>query len=104
FTGRPATDSFPLSLHDALPISARSVAVAPSATIEMRSNPAAASAPALNLWPAATPRASSSAPASGGGGPGFRPWERDKSVLRQTDRKSTRLNSSHVAISYAVVC
>src|SRR5690625_6291230 len=24
--------------------------------------------------------------------------------LRQTDRKSTRLNSSHVAISYAVFC
>src|SRR5439155_4308458 len=27
-------------------------------------------------------------------------WERDP----QTDRKSTRLNSSHVAISYAVFC
>src|SRR5437870_4502673 len=28
----------------------------------------------------------------------------DSNVLRDTDRKSTRLNSSHVAISYAVFC
>src|SRR5690625_1365004 len=31
-----------------------------------------------------------------------RPGERD--IVPQTDRKSTRLNSSHVAISYAVFC
>src|SRR5690625_1017782 len=32
------------------------------------------------------------------GGPPFQPWKRER------DRKSTRLNSSHVAISYAVFC
>src|SRR5215510_14188317 len=34
-------------------------------------------------------------------------WDRDLSLARKTvneDRKSTRLNSSHVAISYAVFC
>src|SRR5699024_12793082 len=28
----------------------------------------------------------------------------DKQVVRAADRKSTRLNSSHVSISYAVLC
>src|SRR5207253_8009443 len=32
------------------------------------------------------------------------PWRKNKSILREQDRKSTRLNSSHVAISYAVFC
>src|SRR5690606_41780187 len=31
-------------------------------------------------------------------------WERLRLLLRQGDRKSTRLNSSHVKISYAVLC
>src|SRR5439155_18126105 len=31
------------------------------------------------------------------------PWERIR-ALNDRDRKSTRLNSSHVAISYAVFC
>src|SRR5699024_11751727 len=30
--------------------------------------------------------------------------ETEKQVLRMLDRKSTRLNSSHVSISYAVFC
>src|SRR5690625_5380483 len=37
----------------------------------------------------------------------FRPsqsWSRDELDLISKDRKSTRLNSSHVAISYAVFC
>src|SRR4051812_49909018 len=29
---------------------------------------------------------------------------RDRSILSQPDRKSTRLNSSHMSISYAVFC
>src|SRR5439155_13110117 len=33
---------------------------------------------------------------------GRRPW--DRSLTPLSDRKSTRLNSSHVAISYAVFC
>src|SRR5204862_7565624 len=31
-------------------------------------------------------------------------WQRDASLWTSTDRKSTRLNSSHVEISYAVFC
>src|SRR5207253_3605685 len=31
-------------------------------------------------------------------------WSDHFSALLETDRKSTRLNSSHVAISYAVFC
>src|SRR5690625_6040020 len=33
-----------------------------------------------------------------------RAWPRLIANVRSTDRKSTRLNSSHVAISYAVFC
>src|SRR5690625_6569043 len=32
------------------------------------------------------------------------PWWDDTSEVTKKDRKSTRLNSSHVAISYAVFC
>src|SRR5690606_40858101 len=31
-------------------------------------------------------------------------WERHKAISHNIDRKSTRLNSSHVKISYAVFC
>src|SRR5256885_15158242 len=31
-------------------------------------------------------------------------WRRRRSRLARTDRKSTRLNSSHLVISYAVFC
>src|SRR5207253_4155791 len=34
----------------------------------------------------------------------FRGFQDDGAVPRRADRKSTRLNSSHVAISYAVFC
>src|SRR3989442_6037507 len=36
--------------------------------------------------------------------PGPRPTKPSKMLLVPTDRKSTRLNSSHVRISYAVFC
>src|SRR5688572_33278166 len=63
FNDTATTEIYTLSLHDALPISARS-----------RFTPRTA---------ATTPRSPST------------PW---------TDRKSTRLNSSHSQISYAVFC
>src|SRR2546422_5163211 len=34
----------------------------------------------------------------------LREWQREESVSRPRDRKSTRLNSSHGYISYAVFC
>src|SRR2546427_3453047 len=33
-----------------------------------------------------------------------RKWENERTLRRQVDRKSTRLNSSHSQISYAVFC
>src|SRR5437588_7610956 len=37
-------------------------------------------------------------------GPALRPGKAEESLLVQVDRKSTRLNSSHTVISYAVFC
>src|SRR3989442_7337773 len=42
--------------------------------------------------------------ARGGGGPRLRRAVRQLGQHREADRKSTRLNSSHVRISYAVFC
>src|SRR5689334_24435157 len=41
---------------------------------------------------------------SGGGSAEIRPLPSGLIVVSQTDRKSTRLNSSHSSISYAVFC
>src|SRR5256886_9293020 len=53
----------------------------------------------------AVPRAGN---ASGGGQPGWiikcKGWEKDPNAYLNSDRKSTRLNSSHSQISYAVFC
>src|SRR5690348_17862238 len=35
---------------------------------------------------------------------GFKGWKHSESALEALDRKSTRLNSSHPSISYAVFC
>src|SRR5690606_41873733 len=60
------------------------------------------------------PRPAGAGPASGAGGvrlltvgrsgPSLRGGAQLPAVIRKTDRKSTRLNSSHVKISYAVFC
>src|SRR5690606_41935671 len=86
------THLYPLSLHDALPISPR-----PSrrdlwrkfrSHRNPRTGPAALSAPAE--------------PPSGATAASER--VRCRTCRRSLDRKSTRLNSSHVKISYAVLC
>src|SRR5690349_23346360 len=82
FLGEPATpDICTLSLHDALPISRR-----------IRRPP--------------RPSPSTSGRRSGRGrGSACPTWPaRSYSRPSSTDRKSTRLNSSHVEISYAVFC
>src|SRR5438067_2769390 len=79
FPAPAPSDIYTLSLHDALPISR---AAAPRAASEVSS---------------ASRRRSGSGAVGPGGGVPFR------SSLR-VDRKSTRLNSSHVSISYAVFC
>src|SRR5262245_63729586 len=82
FLAPPPTAISTLSLHDALPIShRRSAAARPPTAAPPAPAPAAAAAPAS---------------AAGPGRPGSPPAARD--------RKSTRLNSSHLGISYAVFC
>src|SRR5690606_41857109 len=79
FPDSAPTEIYTLSLHDALPIySSVSRAFVP---------------PSAGSFPRATPPGS--APSSPAGIPGG---------VARGDRKSTRLNSSHVKISYAVFC
>src|SRR5207249_11584863 len=93
-------DASPLSLHDALPISAAS-GLGPR---EGRTPPPRDRAP--RAWPptrssppsAPIPRQIGQEPRPP------RPAPRTPSARRCRDRKSTRLNSSHVSISYAVFC
>src|SRR5207253_10866629 len=83
FTTPPTTEIYTLSLHDALPISLAGVQVR-GLLGQVVVDGAAAAHAVLR-------------PRVGDGDPG--------PVLdRRLDRKSTRLNSSHVAISYAVFC
>src|SRR5207253_11168915 len=94
YHGPPPTQIYTLSLHDALPISKsgeplRSPPLRRNARIPHRRHAAAAAAGCV--LPACRSDRCCSFTA-----PGRRPHDRD--------RKSTRLNSSHVAISYAVFC
>src|SRR2546426_8548759 len=78
FNDTATTEIYTLSLHDALPIFRYA---AKSSSVPRRS--AALSSQSIrSAW---------------------RPW-RAAQKLRATDRKSTRLNSSHLVISYAVFC
>src|SRR5438477_5477711 len=83
FNFTAATEFFTLSLHDALPI---------SEFCERRVLPADAAA---------------DAPENSGGVPNPYDWRSSPHTVEkelEIDRKSTRLNSSHMSISYAVFC
>src|SRR5438874_4003253 len=80
FNDTATTEIYTLSLHDALPI-----CIAPSANI----NPE-------RVYPSMFEPVHGSAPDIAGKG--------IANPIGQIDRKSTRLNSSHVEISYAVFC
>src|SRR2546430_12281530 len=85
FNDTATTEIYTLSLHDALPISSRSLKDPEVAT----------------CWPGVRPlRISTSSSSTGPVRTGCS-WARDLPV---EDRKSTRLNSSHSQISYAVFC
>src|SRR5439155_21679422 len=91
-TDPPTTEIYTLSLHDALPIWFGS-------RIALISSPFASSAVAgaSTLMPGACMNHAS----------GFCEWNgppEKPPPVGGRDRKSTRLNSSHVAISYAVFC
>src|SRR5699024_12833074 len=80
----PTSHYYTLSLHDALPISPISIPLSIPTT--------------CFLPPSTSPRATADGMA--------RRWTNaiPNSVALGEDRKSTRLNSSHVSISYAVFC
>src|SRR5207249_9224591 len=91
FLTNPATtDIYTLSLHDALPISpgARGGVRAPRS---LRARPFQNSWRSRSPWEPETPETDSR-------------FARSLRCSAPRDRKSTRLNSSHVSISYAVFC
>src|SRR5256885_11535121 len=87
FNDTATTEIYTLSLHDALPISYRAAGLRQD---DDRGEACIAGAP--GRAPAACRRARP--PPSGG----------RRSTAHAGDRKSTRLNSSHLVISYAVFC
>src|SRR5439155_21256760 len=86
FRATATTELYTLSLHDALPISASSCAGRLALAVPMSSILSSFSTTSATSIPRTT-------------SPDSREGGKDR-----TDRKSTRLNSSHVAISYAVFC
>src|SRR5690606_41056742 len=99
----PSTHIYPLSLHDALPLcgTLRSAASTPDRTVGRLPPRRVAAAPLVRRQR----QAHVERPI---GNPGTLPHPssvpRPRSSPRRPDRKSTRLNSSHVKISYAVFC
>src|SRR5699024_12674965 len=87
-----------LSLHDALPISPTFFVLGcPSSLFPLSSHPSAfPSAPQLPLWPLTKLCIAPSCH--------FFHASALMAIFMTRDRKSTRLNSSHVSISYAVFC
>src|SRR5690606_41846383 len=96
------TEIYTLSLHDALPISESPSArrTVPAAIVHRypdRNSPANAVG-----WQLARPTKKDAAACTGGKFASENPRPANESD--SGDRKSTRLNSSHVKISYAVFC
>src|SRR5690606_40285573 len=87
-TAPPPTDG--LSLHDALPVCFTSFRVGSARRLLPPSRP--------------TPARTNSAPVRPRPDAPRPPPTREEAPKQAIDRKSTRLNSSHVKISYAVFC
>src|SRR5207253_11481744 len=85
FTDTAPTEIYTLSLHDALPISSGPASLSGQRACRSSSGQAIAN-PRIPRSPRRSATRSS------------------RRAARIEDRKSTRLNSSHVAISYAVFC
>src|SRR5207253_9322255 len=90
FNTTPTSEIYSLSLHDALPICARLRFGPGRRWCPLRFDPRP------DFFPIQGRDQSSPTPGSGG--------RRRRRRVGEGDRKSTRLNSSHVAISYAVFC
>src|SRR5207249_12019359 len=101
-THAPTTQTHTLSLHDALPISRRRRG---DGRGERPSDRALPDEPGAAAGRARGPLDAPHDGARGGAAPGVARAARGARLLADgQDRKSTRLNSSHVSISYAVFC
>src|SRR5690606_41427613 len=94
----------PLPLHDALPIYALPRAGQPRLHRPALPARRGAGAPGPGAGHRVRPGRPTATPLPGRARPGWRLRPPPVPVLGRLDRKSTRLNSSHVKISYAVVC
>src|SRR5207249_5456461 len=92
---------YPLSLHDALPISRGD---RDRAAHHARAAPGRGAGGGARRPSPRRARQGGAAREVGWGGPRVRPAIAGGLALVALDRKSTRLNSSHVSISYAVFC
>src|SRR5437773_2065318 len=101
----PSSQIYPLSLHDALPISKRATSPTSRPRNSLRSGERTSwSAIASGCCPITTiRRAASSSSASIAGSCRSAAARSSSTPVSATDRKSTRLNSSHITISYAVL-
>src|SRR2546426_1527474 len=97
FNDPATTEIYTLSLHDALPISPRGRRRAPARRPLRRPPPPPRRLPPESARP-------SSPHCRGWCSCGSAAWWRCRCGSRHQDRKSTRLNSSHLVISYAVFC
>src|SRR3712207_8113174 len=91
FNDTPTTEIYTLSLHDALPICRRTS----SASRSKPRDPITANSLSIRSMYASFSR---------GGRPRKNGYTRSAGLPTRRDRKSTRLNSSHANISYAVFC
>src|SRR3712207_8473407 len=90
FNDTATPEIYPLSLHDALPIFVNALdPVAPDGNVAIPSHPDRPARGARRPAAARDPGAA---------------WRCRRCRDRARDRKSTRLNSSHANISYAVFC
>src|SRR5690606_39865847 len=104
FLGQPpATNFSTLSLHGALPMSGVAVGDGPRSGVDERGHPGVGERPPhrVQLLDARVVPADLEVDLEE---PGPRVDRPDHVFLHAGDRKSTRLNSSHVKISYAVFC
>src|SRR5437879_5842695 len=100
----PPTPLYPLSLHDALPISRCSVSRADHSPSSSASSPMPATLASASPAPPRSPSRSCARPPIKSASPSSRDAGLSSASSPGSDRKSTRLNSSHRCISYAVFC
>src|SRR5690606_40526241 len=102
FAATPCSKTYPLPLHDALPIFASGEQLfTPDGMLD---HPAPREMTPDDIAQAVEEFAAAASNAIDAGFDGVELHGANGYLIQQLDRKSTRLNSSHVKISYAVFC